>query len=180
MKTEKIRPGGLINFLNNYLRQFQSILVMKKLLIIFSLSVLFACNQNTESNSELESETMKTEPESKNEETESGLIYELISSGNGPKIQLGNEVHTHIVLTLEEGKEVWTTRGPDGETFSFVLGETGLIAGFEEGVLKASGGDRIKLTIPPYLGYGERGAPPDIPPNATIIFDIEIIEVIAK
>jgi len=153
---------------------------MKKLLFFFSLVVLFSCNQNTESNAELESETMKTEPESKNEETESGLIYELISSGGGPKIHIGNEVHSHVVLTLEDGKEVWSTRGPGGSIFSFVLGETGLIAGFEEGVLKASGGDRIKLTIPPYLGYGERGAPPDIPPNATIIFDIEIIKVVER
>ena len=142
---------------------------MKRTLYLLPLLIALACSQGTEN---------KTEKEEMSEETNSGLIYEVLTQGSGAKIQMGHEIQTHVVLTLEDGTEIWTTRNPGGDVFSFVLGETGLIAGFEEGVLRASEGDRIKLTIPSYLGYGERGSPPDIPPNATLIFDIEIIKVV--
>ena len=144
---------------------------MRALTYFLALLIVVSCTQETKE---------KKESEDMSNETNSGLKYEVITQGSGQKIQLGDEIFTHVVLTLEDGKEVWSTRVPGGSEFSFVLGETGLIAGFEEGVLRANDGDRIRLTIPPYLGYGEQGAPPDIPPNATLIFDIEILRVVSR
>jgi len=132
--------------------------MVKKLLInCCILALLWSCNSNQMT-------------------TESGLKYSIINKGDGPKAEDGKEIHTHCILSLEGGKEIWSTRG--GETFNFVLGQTSLIPGFDETITLMQVGDRFEVTIPSELGYGERGAPPDIPPHATLIFDIEVMDVV--
>lgn len=109
------------------------------------------------------------------ETTESGLKYTVLQEGEGNPVEKGKEIHAHCVLTLEDGKEIWSTR--QTEPFVFVKGETTLIPGFEEATGMMQTGDRFRVVIPPELGYGSRGAGDDIPPNATLIFDIEIMNV---
>jgi len=131
---------------------------MKKLLFVLIATILFACNSTGEIT------------------TDSGLKYTVITSGNGPVVENGKEIHTQCVLTLEDGKEVWSTR-KDGMEFTFIMGKTSLIAGFNEALSLMKEGDRFKVIIPANLAYGANGMGSDIPPNSTLIYDIEVTKV---
>jgi len=85
-------------------------------------------------------------------------------------------VHTHCILTLEDGTQVWTTRGAGGQIYPYTLGVDAVVKGFEEAISHMRVGDRFIFTLPGELGYGKAGRPP-IPPNATLIFDIEVINI---
>jgi peptidyl-prolyl cis-trans isomerase A (cyclophilin A) len=107
---------------------------------------------------------------------ESGVKYLYMKKGEGTAVTQGALVSTHINLTVGD-KVVWSTYNPPGQPLDFQAGVTPLIQGFLEVVLLAKTGDRILAVIPPHLGYGERGAGTDIPPNATLLFDIEVLSV---
>eukprot|EP00090_Calanus_glacialis_P030534 TRINITY_DN4929_c0_g1_i1.p1 TRINITY_DN4929_c0_g1~~TRINITY_DN4929_c0_g1_i1.p1 ORF type:complete len:108 (-),score=41.00 TRINITY_DN4929_c0_g1_i1:82-405(-) len=103
-----------------------------------------------------------------------GVQIETIKEGDGATFpQSGQKVSCHYVLTLESGKKVDSSRDR-GRAFQFTLGKKEVIAGWEEGIAKMSVGQRAKLTISSDMGYGPRGQGP-IPPNATLIFDVELI-----
>jgi peptidylprolyl isomerase len=108
--------------------------------------------------------------------TPSGLKVEILKDGNGPGPQKGQSVVVHYTGTLENGKKFDSSRDR-GEPFSFVLGAGQVIPGWDEGLALMKVGSRAKLTIPPQLGYGSRGAGGVIPPNATLIFDVELVGV---
>lgn len=108
-------------------------------------------------------------------ETSSGLRYEDIQCGEGTAAARGDSVTVHYTGTLEDGEEFDSSRG--GEPFQFNLGGGDVIEGWEEGVVGMREGGTRKLTIPPELGYGESGYPPIIPPDSTLIFEIELLEV---
>ncbi len=84
-------------------------------------------------------------------------------------------VTTHINLIVGD-KTVWTTYEPL-QPFAFVLNQQPMIAGFDEVIMYMRAGDRLMAIIPSHLGYGERGAGADIPPNSTLHFDIEVLSV---
>ncbi|VDN04123.1 unnamed protein product [Thelazia callipaeda] len=88
----------------------------------------------------------------------------------------GQTVTCHYVLTLENGKEVDSSRSR-GKPFKFKIGCGEVIKGWDEGVAKMSVGQRAKLTVSPDLGYGSQGIPGAIPPNSTLIFDVELLGV---
>jgi len=88
----------------------------------------------------------------------------------------GQKVQCHYVLTLENGKKVDSSRDR-GKPFEFKIGKGEVIKGWDEGVAKMSVGQRAKLTISPDMGYGSKGAGADIPPNSTLIFDVELLGV---
>lgn len=106
----------------------------------------------------------------------SGLKYtdEVIGTGPGP--QPGQNVKVHYTGTLPNGSRFDSSRDRD-QPFSFVIGRGQVIAGWDEGVMTMKVGGRRILTIPPELGYGARGAGGVIPPNATLIFDVELLGV---
>jgi len=108
-------------------------------------------------------------------QTESGLEYVYLSKGSGPNPVLGEEVKAHCILKVGDSSEIWNTRTEDNP-YSFIYAETGFIKGWIEimGVVKV--GDRIKVIIPPDMGYGPGGAGDDIPGNAFLSFDIEVLE----
>lgn len=108
--------------------------------------------------------------------TDSGLQYVVIAEGDGASPQSGNRVFVHYVGTLEDGTKFDSSRDR-GRPFDFTIGQGQVIKGWDEGVGMMKVGDRRKLIIPPDLGYGARGAGGVIPPNATLIFDVELLRI---
>ncbi|MCL2726466.1 MAG: FKBP-type peptidyl-prolyl cis-trans isomerase [Polyangiaceae bacterium] len=100
--------------------------------------------------------------------------------GKGAEAKTGDTVRVHYVGTLTDGKEFDASRKHNPDGFTFPLGAGRVIKGWDQGVVGMKVGGKRKLTIPPSLGYGARGAPPVIPPNATLIFEIELLEVKSK
>ena len=107
--------------------------------------------------------------------TPSGLRITDLVIGNGPEATSGETVSVNYRGTLENGKEFDSSygRGP----FSFPLGAGRVIRGWDEGVAGMQVGGKRKLVIPPDLAYGERGAGGVIPPNATLVFEVELLQI---
>jgi FKBP-type peptidyl-prolyl cis-trans isomerase FkpA len=109
--------------------------------------------------------------------TESGLGIEDTKCGDGAEAVAGVAVSVHYVGTLENGEQFDSSRDR-GQPFQFQLGGGQVIAGWDEGVQGMKVGGIRELTIPPELGYGAQGSPPVIPPNSTLLFEIELLEVL--
>ena len=109
------------------------------------------------------------------EKTESGLYLLQIREGEGEVAESGHRVVVHYTGWLPNGMKFDSSRDR-GEPFTFVLGEGRVIAGWEEGVAGMKVGGQRRLVIPPHLGYGAIGAGDVIPPDATLVFDVELLE----
>ncbi len=107
--------------------------------------------------------------------TPSGLQYEDITVGTGVEAVAGKNVEVHYVGTLTDGKQFDSSRGR--QTFVFPLGAGRVIKGWDEGVAGMKIGGVRKLIIPSNLGYGASGAGGVIPPNATLVFEVELFGV---
>jgi FKBP-type peptidyl-prolyl cis-trans isomerase len=99
--------------------------------------------------------------------------------GKGAEAKAGDSVKVHYAGTLTDGKEFDASK-KRGQPFEFELGAGRVIKGWDQGVAGMKVGGKRKLTIPPSLGYGARGSPPVIPPNSTLLFDVELLEVKKK
>ena len=108
--------------------------------------------------------------------TASGLKYTDHVEGTGETPKPGQTVTVHYTGTLTDGKKFDSSKDRD-EPFSFTIGIGQVIKGWDEGVMTMKPGGKRKLTIPPELGYGSRGAGGVIPPNATLVFDVELISI---
>jgi FKBP-type peptidyl-prolyl cis-trans isomerase len=106
----------------------------------------------------------------------SELKVEKYHEGNGAQAVKGQTVKVHYTGTLENGTQFDSSRDR-GEPIEFALGVGQVIAGWDEGIAQLRVGDKAKLTIPASMGYGARGAGGLIPPNATLIFDVELVAV---
>lgn len=105
----------------------------------------------------------------------SGLYTRDLSAGDGSVASAGNEVTVHYTGWLANGEEFDSSRSQ--QPFTFRLGAGEVIQGWDEGVEGMRVGGRRTLVIPPALAYGERGAGGVIPPGATLVFDVELLEV---
>ena len=146
------------------------------LMILMTLS--FACNEPAE-------EENKAEPERQIEmiTNESGLKYIDVVVGEGDEAITGMAIEVHYTGWLDENGEKgkkFDSSHDRNQPFGFPLGGGRVIKGWDEGIAGMKVGGKRQLIIPADLAYGERGYPPVIPPNATLIFDVELMKVTAQ
>ena len=101
--------------------------------------------------------------------------YEDLVVGDGPVAETGQQVTVHYTGQLEDGQVFDSSEGKDPITFTLGAGQ--VIQGWEEGLVGMRVGGTRRLTIPPERGYGARGFPPAIPPDATLIFEVRLVNV---
>ena len=106
----------------------------------------------------------------------SGLVIEDLVVGEGDLAEAGQHVTVHYTGWLTNGTKFDSSKDRD-DPFMFGLGQSQVIRGWDEGVQGMKVGGKRKLTIPPELGYGARGAGGVIPPNATLVFEVELLGV---
>ncbi len=108
--------------------------------------------------------------------TASGLQYVVLKEGDGPVATAGKMVSVHYTGWLTNGTK-FDSSVDRGQPFQFGLGQGQVIKGWDEGVAGMKVGEKRKLIIPSNLGYGERGAGNVIPPNSTLVFDVELLGI---
>lgn len=108
--------------------------------------------------------------------TQSGLKYIVVEKGSGVHAENGKSVEVHYTGYLTTGKVFDSSRNSD-EPLEFTLGTGKVIKGWDEGIALMSVGDKLRLILPPDLAYGKKGAGDVIPPNSTLIFDVELMSV---
>ena len=108
--------------------------------------------------------------------TASGLIIEEVSMGEGDEAQAGQRVTVHYTGWLIDGRKFDSSLDRNNP-FAFALGRGQVIPGWDEGVAGMKVGGKRKLTLVPELAYGSAGAPPEIPPNSTLVFEVELLSV---
>jgi FKBP-type peptidyl-prolyl cis-trans isomerase len=118
----------------------------------------------------------KKEEKKKVVTTKSGLKYEDLKEGTGAEAKKGDTVEVHYTGWLTNGKK-FDSSVDRGQPFSFKLGAGMVIKGWDEGVAGMKVGGKRKLMIPPELGYGARGAGGVIPPNAELVFEVELLKI---
>lgn len=110
------------------------------------------------------------------QKTDSGLRYQIIQKGNGTQAEKGKKVSVHYQGALENG-QVFDSSYKRKQPIDFQLGVGQVIEGWDEGIALLKVGDKARFVIPSYLGYGSRGAGGVIPPDATLVFDVELMDV---
>ncbi len=127
-----------------------------------------------------EEESITTNTDTMNPEwnmNAAGLGIQIVTAGSGPAAQAGDTVVVNYTGTLEDGTMFDSSLKPGREPFSFTLGTGQVIAGWEQGILGMQVGEKRRLNIPASLGYGATGAGGVIPPNATLLFDVELLAI---
>lgn len=161
------------------------------LVLICSVSILFAQQSKTKKTTNKIKPTKKTSTvvgEVKREDTKmennefttaSGLKVKITEKGNGKQVIKGDKVTAHYTGTLADGKKFDSSKDRN-QPFSFKVGTGQVISGWDEGFQLLSIGDKATFTIPSNLGYGANGAGGVIPPNATLFFDVEVLDAVAS
>jgi peptidylprolyl isomerase len=152
----------------------QRIVIIVVALLVIAAVVYFAFLRGTPSSS---SPTSSPSTSSENMvTTASGLQYEDLVVGTGPEAGAGDAVSVDYTGWLEDGTK-FDSSLDRGVPFEFTLGQGNVIKGWDEGVAGMKVGGKRRLIIPPDLGYGASGAGGVIPPNATLIFEVELLEI---
>ena len=147
----------------------KNVVIIIAVIIIGALYFMFDYNNKY---TELE----KVAPEIKIETMANELKIEILKEGVGVGAKAGDTIAVHYVGTLTDGRK-FDSSIDRGQPFSFHLGAGSVIKGWDQGLLGMKVGEKRRLTIPPSLGYGDRGAGNIIPPNATLIFEVEMLKI---
>ena len=152
-------------------------------LLMVAIFVLAACGGGDDGESETGGSSTEETAAAGSEDcptdtttTDSGLQIKEIECGEGEEAQKGDTLEVHYEGRLEDGTKFDASRD-HGSTFEFQVGAGQVIQGWDEGLIGMKIGGKRELTIPPDLGYGAAGAPPAIPPNSTLIFEIELVDI---
>lgn len=137
-------------------------------LLVVMAALVLSCGSSKE-------ETKDDGPYADFQKHESGLMYKVITEGRGQSPEKGDKVVVHYTGTFENGKVFDSSRERD-KPFTFTVGTGQVIKGWDIGVMMMKKGGRRTFVIPPDLAYGSREMG-NIPPNSTLIFDVELIEV---
>jgi FKBP-type peptidyl-prolyl cis-trans isomerase len=151
-------------------------MVVLFLLAFFSVQLLPAPTAAQQPAPQAGAAPTKTPPTPKTVTTATGLKYVDLEVGTGAKPKKGQHVIVHYTGWLTNGKK-FDSSVDRNESYSFVLGAGKVIKGWEEGVASMRIGGKRKLTIPPSLAYGAKGMPGVIPPNATLIFEVQLLRI---
>jgi FKBP-type peptidyl-prolyl cis-trans isomerase len=148
---------------------------IKALILIPAVLLLAACSNQTATQP-----GPQPEPNQLNDQGELPMAQELLIEdivvGEGEEAVPGTQVTVHYTGTLTDGTKFDSSLDRD-QPFEFILGQGMVIQGWEQGIQGMKVGGQRRLTIPPELGYGDRGAGAVIPPNATLIFEVELLDV---
>jgi FKBP-type peptidyl-prolyl cis-trans isomerase FkpA len=149
---------------------------VEKMIIMLLIAVAVAIPACSQKETKTAPETRQTLPESgKSVTTASGLMYTDLVAGNGPSPVAGKHVKVHYTGWLENGTK-FDSSLDHGQPFVFTIGAGQVIPGWDEGVMTMKTGGKRKLILPPRLGYGSAGAGGVIPPDATLIFEVELLD----
>ena len=154
-------------------------MIMKKILIILLALILFVVIINWSKNNKINKDmdaVLDNNDEQNSEIKNDGLKIEVLNEGEGVAAKNGDNVSVHYTGTLEDGTK-FDSSIDRGIPFNFVLGAGQVIKGWDLGVLGMKIGEKRKLIIPSDLAYGENGIPGAIPSNATLAFEVELLEI---
>ena len=156
------------------------ILIITTLILALALSACSKKGDGTKAEKKIEKKTEKPATETpaapKLVTTASGLKYEILKKGDGPVPRSGQTCVVHYTGWLTDGKK-FDSSVDRGKPFTFPVGQSRVIKGWDEGVLLMNVGSKYKFTIPSKLGYGARGAGKVIPPHADLVFEVELLEI---
>lgn len=153
------------------------VLIVIGILLIFAYLIRQDPTQTAEHEHEGETRTEQSaQPSAAPAAPEAPLKMEDIVVGKGPSPKDGQKVVVHYTGTLTDGTKFDSSKDR-GQPFEFTLGAGEVIRGWDEGVKTMKVGGKRKLTIPPSKAYGPAGRPPVIPPNATLVFEVELLDV---
>jgi len=149
--------------------------MVKYLILGLVVGLFFQCSEQAKQKTIATEEPAQLSPETYIQ-TSTGLRYADIVAGKGNQALPGNIVTVHYTGWLENGIR-FDSSVPENRPFQFELGAKRVIAGWDEGVAGMAVGGIRQLIIPPHLGYGSAGAGNVIPPNATLIFEVQLLEI---
>jgi len=163
------------------MKNMKIVLVFCFIIISLIAFVLLFKNQGTDRGGEsiiVSDDESAPVSKSEQEQKENGdeLKIEILLEGTGEEVEAGENVSVHYVGTFEDGTG-FDSSVDRGVPFSFKLGASQVIEGWDLGVLGMKVGEKRRLTIPSSLAYGEKGVPGAIPPNATLVFIVELLDI---
>ncbi len=148
------------------------------MVLSISLMSMAGCTQCSQKPAETAKDGAQSAEQAAQEAAPAGKLEIVdIEVGKGAVAEPGKRLTVHYTGTLQDGKKFDSSRDEGRSPFPFTLGAGHVIAGWEEGIKGMKEGGKRKLVIPPQMAYGERGAGGLIPPNATLIFEVELLKV---